>query len=95
MIVSRDEARRIASLARIAMDDASLDRMAVEMTTILDYIDQLREIDVPRAMPDAPVASPLRDDVPGGDGAVVATIAQNAPAWQDGFFIVPKVIGDE
>jgi len=43
--ITRDEARRIALLAHLAFDDASLDRMAEEMTKILTYIDQLREVE--------------------------------------------------
>lgn len=95
MIVSRDEARRIASLARIQMDEAALDRMAEEMTAILDYIDQLREVDVSGVSGEAAVASPLRDDAAVRDSADPATTAENAPAWRDGLFVVPKVIGGE
>ena len=46
MKIDRDEARRVASQAHLDLDDAGLDRMAAEMTKILTYIDQLREIDV-------------------------------------------------
>lgn len=94
MIVTREEARRIASLARLEMDDATLDRMAGEMTRILDYIDQLREVDTSAAGEiDAPSAT-WRSDTPGRTAAVEA-IATNAPAWRDGLFVVPKVIASE
>lgn len=95
MIVSRDEARRIASLARLEMDDGSLDRMAGEMTTILDYIDQLREVDLSAVTSDVPAPTPLRDDAHVREGGVTAATAENAPAWRDGLFIVPKVLGGE
>jgi aspartyl-tRNA(Asn)/glutamyl-tRNA(Gln) amidotransferase subunit C len=95
MNITRDEARRIAALARIEMDEPALDRMAAEMTKILTYIDQLSEVDVEgfeeRA---AGEATPMRDDTPHVplDRELVE---RNAPAWQDGFFVVPKVIGGE
>jgi len=93
MEIDRDEARRIAKLAHIEMDDAALDRMAAEMTQILGYIDQLKEVDVAAPADDVDVATPLREDVarPSVDRELVA---RNAPSFADGCFVVPKVIGD-
>jgi aspartyl-tRNA(Asn)/glutamyl-tRNA(Gln) amidotransferase subunit C len=94
MNIDRDEARRVAELAHLEFDDAGLDRMASEMTTILTYIDQLREADVEQLAERDVTVTPLRDDEPrpslDRDG-----VARNAPAWRDGFFVVPKVIGGE
>jgi aspartyl-tRNA(Asn)/glutamyl-tRNA(Gln) amidotransferase subunit C len=94
MNIDRDEARRVAELAHLEFDDAGLDRMASEMTTILTYIDQLREADVEQLAHRDLTVTPLRDDEPrpslDRDG-----VARNAPAWRDGFFVVPKVIGGE
>jgi len=95
MEITREEARRIAELARIEMNDPALDRIAAEMTKILTYIGQLSEVDVEgfeeRA---AGEATPMRDDTPHAplDRDLVE---RNAPAWHDGFFVVPKVIGGE
>lgn len=95
MKIDRDEAKRIADLAHLEFDEAGLERMAGEMTAILSYIDQLREVDVTgfEAVV-AEDATPMRDDAPRppvGRSAVAA----NAPAFSDdGHFIVPKVIGD-
>lgn len=94
MKITRDEAARIAALAHLEFDEAGLDRMAGEMTKILSYIDQLAELDVSSVA--APIAppTPMRDDEP---HACVDrdAVARNAPAWSDGFFLVPKVIGGE
>ena len=95
MKIDRTEARRIAGLAHLEMDDAALDTMASEMTKILGYIDQLREVNVDGFASEADTTStPLRDDVarPSIDRQLAA---RNAPAWSDGFFVVPKVIGGE
>jgi aspartyl-tRNA(Asn)/glutamyl-tRNA(Gln) amidotransferase subunit C len=95
MKIDRDEVRRIAALAHLELDDAGLERMAGEMTKILSYIDQLREVDV-RDVVVPPVVSgtPLRDDTP-RPGVDRNAVAANAPAFSDdGHFIVPKVIGD-
>ena len=89
MKITRDEARRIAALAHLEFDDVSLDRMAAEMTKILTYIDQLKEIE--GAAGETAGATPLRDDVVKA-GVDRDAVERNAPAWRDGHFVVPKVI---
>ena len=92
MKIDRDEARRIADLAHLEFDEPSLDRMAAEMTKILTYIDQLAEVEIGVADDSGrPDPTPLRDDVP---GSPPADPARNAPAWDSGHFVVPKVIGE-
>ena len=94
MKIDREEARRIADLAHLELDDAALVRMAEEMTKILTYIDQLREVDVEGFEEHAAEATPFRDDTP-RPSIDRALAERNAPAWSDGFFVVPKVIGSE
>ncbi len=91
MKITRDEARRIAALAHLEFDDDALDRMAAEMTKILTYIDQLREVEAEDRQDSLSPTTPLRNDVvrPGVDRDAVE---RNAPAWRDGHFVVPKVI---
>ena len=93
MNITRDEARRIATLAHLEFDDASLDRLAAEMTKILGYIDQLREVsaDGDEARVGTPAPHNLRDDV-ARRGVDQAAVARNAPDFENGFFVVPKVI---
>jgi aspartyl-tRNA(Asn)/glutamyl-tRNA(Gln) amidotransferase subunit C len=89
MQITRDEARRIAALAHLEFDDAGLDRMAAEMTAILTYIDQLKEVEGIAA--EERGATPMRDDEV-RSGVAREDVERNAPAWHDGQFIVPKVI---
>jgi aspartyl-tRNA(Asn)/glutamyl-tRNA(Gln) amidotransferase subunit C len=91
MKITREEAKKIADLAHLAFDDAALDRMAAEMTKILTYIDQLAEVEVGVAADFRRPATPLRDDVVTSQPA---DPARNAPAWDSGHFVVPKVIGE-
>src|ERR1700694_835489 len=100
MKITREEARRIADLAHLEFDDAGLERMAAEMTKILSYIDQLREVDTgvgtgfSRSGPaEAGPHTPLRGEEPHRGGAR-EDVERNAPAWRDGFFVIPKVIGE-
>lgn len=94
MDIDRDEARRVAELAHLEFDDAGLDRMASEMTKILTYIDQLREVDASGFEERDVTVTPLREDEP-RPPIEREQAARNAPAWRDGFFVVPKVIGGE
>jgi aspartyl-tRNA(Asn)/glutamyl-tRNA(Gln) amidotransferase subunit C len=94
MQISRDEAKRIADLAHLEFDEAGLARMAAEMTAILTYIDQLREVEGEGAEEAGDAATPLRDDVV-REGVDREAVARNAPAWRDGHFVVPKVIGGD
>jgi aspartyl-tRNA(Asn)/glutamyl-tRNA(Gln) amidotransferase subunit C len=100
MKIDRDEACRVAALAHLEFDDAGLDRMAAEMTAILDYIDQLREVDVQGFQERDAAVTPFREDQPrlftASDGSEIRELVErNAPAWRDGHFVVPKVIGGE
>jgi aspartyl-tRNA(Asn)/glutamyl-tRNA(Gln) amidotransferase subunit C len=94
MNIDRDEARRIATLAHLELDEPALDRMAGEMTKILTYIDQLREVDVEGFAEQDATVTPFRDDEP-HQPLDRELVARNAPAWRDGLFVVPKVIGGE
>ena len=94
MKIDLDEARRIADLAHLEFDDAGLQRMAGEMTKILTYIDQLREVDVEGFEERDAMVTPFREDQP-RPSIDREAVAANAPAWRDGFFVVPKVIGGE
>jgi aspartyl-tRNA(Asn)/glutamyl-tRNA(Gln) amidotransferase subunit C len=91
--ITIDEARRIAALAHLSMDDAALGKMAEEMTRILSFVDQLAEADTSGVGEHAEGATPMRDDEP-RPSIDRERVARNAPDWVDGFFRVPKVIGE-
>src|SRR5436309_15554514 len=67
--------------------------MAEELTKILSYIDQLKEVDVRGFEEHAAGVTPMRDDVP-RPSVDRDLVARNAPAWSDGHFVVPAVIGN-
>ena len=86
--------RRIATLARIRMDDAEVTRMAGELNSILNWIEQLNEVDVSGVDPltgSAHMALKLRDDAV-TDGGYPEKILFNAPDRSGDFFAVPKVV---
>ncbi len=94
MNITRDEARRIADLAHLEFDETGLEVVAAEMTKILSYIDQLKEVDVSGVAAPALAPTPMREDVP-RPSVDRELVERNAPAWSDGCFLVPRVVGGE
>ena len=94
MSVTREQVAKIASLARIQMDEAALGRMVPEFNAILAFVEQLGEVDTTGVEPLAAVIPNqlrLRDDVV-TDGDIRDDVLANAPQAEHGFFAVPKVI---
>jgi aspartyl-tRNA(Asn)/glutamyl-tRNA(Gln) amidotransferase subunit C len=84
----------IASLARIRLSEAELEPLAGELSHILDWVEQLSEVDTTGVPPMASAAAaslPMRDDVV-TDGGCRDAILGNAPRAARGFFTVPKVV---
>jgi aspartyl-tRNA(Asn)/glutamyl-tRNA(Gln) amidotransferase subunit C len=94
MPVSTEQVRHIAKLARIAMSDEEIERLAPELNNILGWIEQLGEVNTDGVEPLTAVIDQklrLRDDVV-NDGGIRDAVLANAPEAQHGFFAVPKVI---
>ena len=99
MSVDKATVAKIASLARIKVSDAELEAMVPELNQILEWVEQLGEVDVAGIEPMTaviPNTLRLRDDVIDADpltgGGRRDAILANAPAAEHGFFTVPKVI---
>jgi len=94
MSVDASTVRHIAKLARIAVSDAEVEALALELSNILGWIEQLAEVDVAGVAPMTAVIPNelrLREDVV-TEGGRQADILANAPVAEHGFFAVPKVI---
>ncbi|HLJ06004.1 MAG TPA: Asp-tRNA(Asn)/Glu-tRNA(Gln) amidotransferase subunit GatC [Acetobacteraceae bacterium] len=86
--------RRIATLARIHVDDVELPALQAELNGILGWIEQLNEVNVEGIEPltgAAQMALKMREDVV-TDGGYPEKVLANAPERAGDFFVVPKVI---
>jgi len=99
MSVDETIVRKVASLARIALSEAEVAALVPEFNALLNWVDQLGEVDVSGVQPMTAVIANtlrLREDVVSHDpttgGNVREAVLANAPAAQHGFFGVPKVI---
>ncbi|MEM9438471.1 MAG: Asp-tRNA(Asn)/Glu-tRNA(Gln) amidotransferase subunit GatC [Pseudomonadota bacterium] len=94
MAIDTDTARRVAKLARIAVDEGDLPALAGELSNILDFMEQLNEVDVEGVEPMVsvtPMRLKRREDVV-TDGDQAQAVLKNAPDAREGFFAVPKVV---
>ncbi len=85
---------KIADLARIAVPDDHLEPLVGELNNILDWIEQLSEVNTDGV---APMTSVVEVDLPWRadkvtDGGYRDEVLANAPGADHGFFTVPKVI---
>ena len=94
MSVDAKTVQRIAHLARIAVADDEVEHLKGELNAILAFIEQLSEVDVQGIEPMTsvtPMVMKKREDRV-TDGEIPDLIVKNAPAREDHFFVVPKVV---
>ncbi|NNU79990.1 Asp-tRNA(Asn)/Glu-tRNA(Gln) amidotransferase subunit GatC [Halovulum dunhuangense] len=94
MAIDKETARRVAHLARIEVEEAALEPLARDLSRILDFMDELNEVDVEGVEPMTsvtPMTLKRRADAV-TDGDRQADILRNAPDAREGFFAVPKVV---
>ena len=85
--ISTDEVARVAGLAHIALTDEEITRFAGELDAIADAVSKVSEVatpEVPATSHPIPLTNVWREDV----------VAQ-APAAQDGMFLVPQILGED
>ncbi|MCM2399971.1 Asp-tRNA(Asn)/Glu-tRNA(Gln) amidotransferase subunit GatC [Rhizobium sp. S153] len=94
MSVDLKTVKRVAHLARIALNEEEAQRMMGELNGILGFVEQLSEVDVTGIEPMTsvtPMAMKKRADVV-NDGNKADDIVANAPETDRNFFLVPKVV---
>jgi aspartyl-tRNA(Asn)/glutamyl-tRNA(Gln) amidotransferase subunit C len=94
MSVDQKTVRRIAQLARIAVTDEDIPHLQGELNAILSFVEQLNEVNVDGVEPMTSVTPMTMKKRQDGvtDGGYPEKVLRNAPARQDTFFVVPKVV---
>ena len=93
MRIDRELVRRVARLAALDLAEGEDERLAAELTRVVDHFETLRAI--PDAeLPPLPEAAhlALRADVPSGPPGERPFVAANAPEASHGHFVVPRVV---
>jgi aspartyl-tRNA(Asn)/glutamyl-tRNA(Gln) amidotransferase subunit C len=95
MRITREEVLHVANLARLELDEASIDTFAGQIGKILEYVETLNQVDTEGVVPTSHaifLSNAFREDEERGhlDREVALS---NAPEKEDGNFVVPKVVG--
>jgi aspartyl-tRNA(Asn)/glutamyl-tRNA(Gln) amidotransferase subunit C len=93
--ITRDEVLYVARLARLEVEEAATDKLAAQIGSILDYVDQLNQVDTAGVAPTShalALTNVFREDAVRPHIEREAALA-NAPAQEDGCFLVPKIVG--
>jgi aspartyl-tRNA(Asn)/glutamyl-tRNA(Gln) amidotransferase subunit C len=94
MKISREEIEHIASLARLYLSEREKELFGLQLSSILDYMEKLNELDTVDVEPTShvlPLSNVMRDDIP-QPSIPREDALLNAPDHTDKFFRVPKII---
>ncbi|MEE8432728.1 MAG: Asp-tRNA(Asn)/Glu-tRNA(Gln) amidotransferase subunit GatC [Candidatus Desulfatibia sp.] len=94
MKITKEEVMHVANLARLDMDEASIDKFARQIGTILEYVEVLNRVDTQGVTPTSHAISltnVFREDREKKALERDKALA-NAPQKEDGNFVVPKII---
>jgi len=95
MKISREEVIHVADLARLDIDKEHIEKFALQLGKILEYVDTLENVDTTGVRPTTHAISmtnAFREDEEKSRFDRDSALA-NAPDKADGNFIVPKVVG--
>ncbi len=93
-MLSPEEVRHIAQLARVGMTDADVERLQTQLSQILEHFEQLKQLDTEGVPPSAhavPLHSVMRDDIAAPSLAQDEILA-NAPQQEEGSFRVRAIL---
>ena len=96
-LISLEDARHVAKLARLALDESCLHRLSGQLESILEYVAKIQQVDTSNVEPMAhalPLHNVFRADVV-EPSLPLDKVLQNAPETEGPFFKVPKVLGAE
>lgn len=95
MALERDELLALARLARLAVSDVDVRSVTADVSRIVDFVEQLQRVDTggvePMAHPLGDLTQRLREDEVAHENRR-ERYQDDAPAAEDGFYVVPKVI---
>lgn len=94
-MISKKEVEHIAKLARLGLNEKEVEKMQRELSSILDYMEKLKEIDVSEVEPTSHpllVENVMRDDEPKNtNSGVRRKIVKQAPDSKNNYFKVKSI----
>jgi aspartyl-tRNA(Asn)/glutamyl-tRNA(Gln) amidotransferase subunit C len=92
--IDKDSIKKIAHLARLEFDEKSAEKMSEDMSQILDWVEQLNEVDTTDIEPLTTMSSEVNDMREDQVGIHLSheSALKNAPKKDSDYFRVPKVM---
>lgn len=94
MAFNEETVANVANLARLNLTDEQKQKFAGEVDGILNWVEQLQEVNVDGIEPLISVTEQteaIRSDIV-TDGNIQADLMKNAPESAHGFYVVPKMV---
>jgi aspartyl-tRNA(Asn)/glutamyl-tRNA(Gln) amidotransferase subunit C len=94
MALTREEVLHVAELARLSLSPEEIELFTVQLNEILEYVEKLQELDTSGVAPLAhviPLFNVFREDQV-RESLPLDAVLENAPAREDGNFLVPRII---
>lgn len=91
MIIDSDLLKRLEKLSSLKLDDKAREELINDFADILNFVDNLNEIDTKNLDIKIQDYTPLRNDEPIKSN-VIDDVLKNAPVASEHFFLVPKII---
>lgn len=93
--LSRDDVLKLANLSQLSLTDEEVERFSAELSSILEYVEQLKKVDTKNLEPTYQVTgltNVMRPDRVLNYGAAPKDLLDNAPELKDGYFKVKRVL---
>ncbi len=94
MKIDKNTTLKIAKLSRIRINEEEIDELSSQLSSIIDWVEQLNEVDTENVEPLNNVSMsklPLRQDIESKDDQS-KDVLSNAPEELESYFVVPKVV---
>jgi aspartyl-tRNA(Asn)/glutamyl-tRNA(Gln) amidotransferase subunit C len=96
-MISADEVRKLADLARIELTDEEIEKLRDEIDSILTYVDTVRKVELPEKSASSSYSdleNVMRDDVNADEpGAFTEALLAQAPRKDGNYLKVKKILG--
>jgi aspartyl-tRNA(Asn)/glutamyl-tRNA(Gln) amidotransferase subunit C len=93
--LTRDDVLKLARLARLNLTEAEIEMFSKELTDVLQYVEQLKTVDVEGFRPTSQVTgltNVMRDDTVKDYGIHQKDLLKNVPHTQDGLIKVKRML---
>jgi aspartyl-tRNA(Asn)/glutamyl-tRNA(Gln) amidotransferase subunit C len=94
MAISEEEVRHVAHLARLGLTDDQVSRLRVELSSILEHVDKIGELDLEGVEPMAHAVEVTNVARPDENKPCLTQekALLNAPESRDGSFVIPRIV---